>query len=278
MAVKDLPVVWKSNKKAWMTRDLMSEWLHQFNRRMGIQNRKILLFLDNAASHPKNMTLDNIKIVFLPPNTTAVCQPLDQGIIQNFKIHYRAAIVKDLLPNIEASDSVRSLVKTINVLDAVYHTTESWNKVTAETIKNCFGKAGFTKNILDPSSVPEDDIPLSVLATLIRHAPEENFVQMDENIATESNEIDGFIENQNFDCLTDDDECITPEVTEEVVNKITSFKEAVEQIQRLRIFAEEDYIAYEHLKFLEIHYKDEMFKEAQAKLMQKKISDFFHPL
>jgi hypothetical protein len=53
---------------------------------MGREKRKFLLFVDNATSHPKDLKLKNIKIVFLPPNTTSIRQPLDQDIIKNFKI------------------------------------------------------------------------------------------------------------------------------------------------------------------------------------------------
>ncbi|XP_050298576.1 tigger transposable element-derived protein 6-like [Anthonomus grandis grandis] len=41
VAIKDLPASWKSNKKAWMTREIMSEWLLEFDRKMGIQKRTV---------------------------------------------------------------------------------------------------------------------------------------------------------------------------------------------------------------------------------------------
>ncbi|XP_071054691.1 tigger transposable element-derived protein 6-like [Onthophagus taurus] len=34
VAPKDLPAIWKSNKKAWMTRDIMTEWLSNFDKNM----------------------------------------------------------------------------------------------------------------------------------------------------------------------------------------------------------------------------------------------------
>ncbi|XP_066253836.1 tigger transposable element-derived protein 6-like [Euwallacea similis] len=76
-----LPVTWRFNKKAWTTQDIMNEWLLQFDRKMVRQKRKILLFLDNTASHLREVKLQNINLVVLPPNTTSVYQPLDQGII-----------------------------------------------------------------------------------------------------------------------------------------------------------------------------------------------------
>ena len=48
----------------------------------------ILLYIDNCTAHPK-VHLSNIKLIFLPPNTTSQLQPLDAGIIQAVKMIYR---------------------------------------------------------------------------------------------------------------------------------------------------------------------------------------------
>lgn len=49
---------------------------------MGLQNRKILFFLDNATSHPHDLKLKNIKIYILPTNTNACCQPRYSNIAE----------------------------------------------------------------------------------------------------------------------------------------------------------------------------------------------------
>ncbi|XP_066253585.1 tigger transposable element-derived protein 6-like [Euwallacea similis] len=51
--VNNLPVVWKSNRKAWMTSAIMAEWLKDFDRRIGAERRKILLFLKMRVLIPK---------------------------------------------------------------------------------------------------------------------------------------------------------------------------------------------------------------------------------
>ena len=52
IAPKDLPVMWRSNKKALMTSKLFKEWLTLMNRVMKAGNRHVLLLFDNAPSHP----------------------------------------------------------------------------------------------------------------------------------------------------------------------------------------------------------------------------------
>ena len=42
---------------------------------------KALLILDNAPGHSPNLDdlSDNVQVIFLPPNTTCLIQPMDQG-------------------------------------------------------------------------------------------------------------------------------------------------------------------------------------------------------
>ncbi|CAF1338757.1 unnamed protein product, partial [Rotaria magnacalcarata] len=85
-------------------------------------NHRILLFLDNAPVHPPDVQLENIKLKFFPPNTTAKIQPMDQGIIRAFKVYYRRHLVKFCLLD-------------QGVCEAVSETT----------IRNTFKSAGFEK-------------------------------------------------------------------------------------------------------------------------------------
>ena len=86
-----LPVDYYSQKKAWMNGEIMESILTKLNHRLSSSSRSILLFMDNAGCHPEDLKtkFSNIKVCFLPANTTSKLQPLDLGIIQNFKVHYR---------------------------------------------------------------------------------------------------------------------------------------------------------------------------------------------
>lgn len=70
-----------------MTEDIFNRILLSINLIM-INFKKILLLTDNAPSH-KSCKLENVEIPMLPPNATSKVQPLDSGIIQNFKKLYR---------------------------------------------------------------------------------------------------------------------------------------------------------------------------------------------
>ena len=54
-------------------------------------NQNVVLLLDNAPAHDDKLTFGNVKMFFffLLSNTTAHYQPLDAGIIADFKNHYR---------------------------------------------------------------------------------------------------------------------------------------------------------------------------------------------
>ena len=85
---KTLPVWYYRNNSSWMQRSIFQSWIKQVNQQMRNQRRNILLLVDNVSSHhlEEDDMLSNIKLHFLPPNTTAHLQPIDQGIIHSFKV------------------------------------------------------------------------------------------------------------------------------------------------------------------------------------------------
>jgi hypothetical protein len=97
-----LPVIWISNSKACVTATIFEDWFSHHSapevKTYCADNNlpfKALLILDNAPSHPPILQHHhpNTEIVFLPPNTTALLQPMDQGVIT----HSRPIIFVELL-------------------------------------------------------------------------------------------------------------------------------------------------------------------------------------
>ncbi|XP_046667060.1 tigger transposable element-derived protein 4-like [Homalodisca vitripennis] len=99
--VKSLPVDYTANRKAWMNAELFADWLLKLDKQMGKGKRKIILFIDNCSAHNTIPELKWVKVQFLPANTTSKLQPLDQGIIKNFKVLYRTEVVRRFVADIE---------------------------------------------------------------------------------------------------------------------------------------------------------------------------------
>ena len=161
-----------------MTSSIFEEWLTRFNAKMRAQDRRVILLLDNAPSHPTHFQLSNVKLTFLPPNTTSVLQPLDQGIIQNIKMLYRRKLLEHVLRQCDAysSGSYSDIARCIDVHRAVDWLNQAMNGVKAETVQKCFKRCGAypegaSAPVVEEGSShewdQEDDIPLSQLCSRV---------------------------------------------------------------------------------------------------------------
>ncbi|XP_003741333.1 tigger transposable element-derived protein 6-like [Galendromus occidentalis] len=115
-----LGVFWEANPKAWMTGAIFEKWLDKFNARMQSLGGKVLMLVDNAPCpcHIRR-SMSNVHLLFLPPNMTSKLQPLEQGIIQAFKLQYRGLMLRWLLTRMHECESATDLTKKINVLEAL---------------------------------------------------------------------------------------------------------------------------------------------------------------
>ena len=175
--VQHLPCEYRHNTKAWMTSVVFEEWLLCLERRMKAEKRRILLIIDNCSSHncvPRH--LEHVKVLFLPPSTTSILQPLDQGIIHAVKQHYRARVVRRMLCNTALERDIN-----VNILEAMQMFSAAWRALKEEIIANCFRKAGVVyaedditeSEVLDDAETEENwkrlceklDVPTSVNLT-----------------------------------------------------------------------------------------------------------------
>ena len=223
----NLPVQYYNQPKAWMSGNIMHSILQQLNRRLSLEGRQILLLMDNAGCHPDNLTdkYSNIKIVFLPPNTTSVIQPLDLGIIKNFKVHYRRLLLLHVLAKIDEPDisSAHDVTKSVTLLNAIRWVSQAWERVKSDTIKKCFRIAGVLNsdyNVVsrigndneDPFADIDDDSDqdLSQLTRLISQVQTndactvEEFVGVDKDLYTCHDVFDDDNwEEEFFSCISD---------------------------------------------------------------------------
>ncbi len=208
-----------------MASSIFTEWLSKWNKKLVRKNRRILLFLDNTTCHPE-VSLSNIKLVLLPPNTTTHLQPLDQGIIKVFKGFYRKKVIQRLIGLMDNASSATELVKKVNLRDVFYWARESWAEISALSIQKCFTKAGF--NVIEENNEPDEDQNLMFNEFLgddiLDSISVEDFVTFDNSLVT-SEEIADDFEEQMTRRLTQEPETI--EVNSEVSDEDNEPEEVV---------------------------------------------------
>ena len=100
----------------------------------------------------------NIKIVFLPANTTSTLQPLYLGIIQNFKCHYRKFHLRYVVAQIDHCVTASDVVGSVSLLKAIRSVAQAWDMVQSITVFRCFRKAGIlTASMAIPSRADDEE-------------------------------------------------------------------------------------------------------------------------
>ena len=97
-----------------MTTALFNQWLTDVRKEFKAAGRRVFMIMDNCSSHkvlPADdastvtstifdinvIQVDNLWVIMLPPNATALIQPLDQGIIAMVKARYRRWFLRWLI-------------------------------------------------------------------------------------------------------------------------------------------------------------------------------------
>ena len=105
---------------------------------------KILLLLDNASSHKidfESLCL-NIKVVFMPPNTSSVMQPMDQNVIASFKAHYLKRTIKKMIYETDGENkpTVEQFWKQFDILKAIWILDEAWKEISPRLMNAAWKK------------------------------------------------------------------------------------------------------------------------------------------
>ena len=152
MSLNDLPVNYFKPKKNWMGTTIFLKWFHDIFvpkvRKFCMDNDiqyKVLLLLDNAPAHPSSTILQSndgkVIIKILPPNTTSLIQPMDQGILECMKRRYKKSLLHYIVvQNDCSSKSIPEIVKQLNIKDADFWSTQAWDEVSSETLSRGWNK------------------------------------------------------------------------------------------------------------------------------------------
>ena len=70
----------------------LKNWINQCYMMISAKSDRIwCLLMDNCGGHELDVTLPNVRIVYLSPICTAKHQPLDPGVFVTSKIRYRCS-------------------------------------------------------------------------------------------------------------------------------------------------------------------------------------------
>ena len=88
-----------------------------------------------------------LNFFFLPAITTSKLQPLDAGIIKNFKALYRGTLLRHVVSHLDSTQ-----IGASDVLVAIRWIKAAWEQVKPSVIVNCFKHRGAI-----PGDTTEDD-------------------------------------------------------------------------------------------------------------------------
>nr|XP_057925930.1 tigger transposable element-derived protein 1-like [Doryrhamphus excisus] len=150
-----LCVTWKSNGKAWVTSHIFIEWVNEeFGpsvKKYLLENNlplKCLLVMDDAPAHPPGLEdqlleeFNFITVMFLPPNTAPLIQPMDQQVISNFKKLYSKALFQRCFEVTSDTDlTLREFWSNhFNILNCISLIDKAWQGVTSRSMNSAWRK------------------------------------------------------------------------------------------------------------------------------------------
>ena len=144
---------YRNNQRAWMTSEIFMEFLNSLNNKMKGTKCHIILLLDNCPSHP-DIKLSNVKLHFLPENTTSYLQPLDKGIITWLKNFHKRQLMTEIWHAMNECNMVVELAKKVKIYDAIVNVKDGWNQLPVATIMKCFKSCGICNGMFDATPFP----------------------------------------------------------------------------------------------------------------------------
>lgn len=162
-----LPLYYRANRKAWVTDAIFEDWfancfipeVEKYCREKEIPF-KILLTLDNAPGHPAHLNdvHPNVKVMFLPPNTASLVQPMDQGAIANFKAYYlRTTFAQALLAIDSGNVTLHDFWRSYNIHQAILNISKAWEDVSEGCLNRVWKKLcpQFVRSLKEPDEGDE---------------------------------------------------------------------------------------------------------------------------
>ena len=94
-----------------------------------------------------------VEFLFLPPNTTSLIQPMDQGVIATAKAIYKKITFQKAH---ETHETLADFLKDYDVLQAVNNFANAWRQITRKNMRavwNPLLKVNYSRIILTSSNL-----------------------------------------------------------------------------------------------------------------------------
>ena len=131
--------------------NIIEKVFEKLNCIMKLENRNVLLFLDSALVHPENLVgkYSNIKIVFLPENTTSRLQPLDAWIIKNYKVKCRKKLLHHVIARISNDRSAYAIANKLTFSEQSHGQQPLGKKFQKRLLRIVFAKCGIVQQTVE---------------------------------------------------------------------------------------------------------------------------------
>lgn len=162
-----LPCKYYSQKNAWSDTRVFNLWWKDFLAFVRTFTREnVLLLMDNHSSHKDLVDpLGQVTVMEYPPNCTSKHQPMDQGVIQAWKTHYKSMLLSMRVDTMSSALQLREQARArgmkngtkglaeghhAHLLDAAEIGVAAWEKVTQTTIARYVLSSSGVSNYLQP--------------------------------------------------------------------------------------------------------------------------------
>lgn len=133
-----LPCDYTANSKGGVTTQALAKYLKALDTRMAAESRRVLLLAGRLAAQSLDTSgLRHVQLAFFPPGAV---QPLERGVVQQVKGHYRQAMLLKAMAALEGQD--RSGLQ-LGLMEALHFVAAAWQRVEPSDIAACFREAGF---------------------------------------------------------------------------------------------------------------------------------------
>ncbi|XP_012494754.1 PREDICTED: major centromere autoantigen B isoform X1 [Propithecus coquereli] len=133
-----LPCDYTANSKGGVTTQALAKYLKALDTRMAAESRRVLLLAGRLAVQSLDTSgLRHVQLAFFPPGTV---HPLERGVVQQVKGHYRQAMLLKAMTALESQDHSGL---QLGLMEALHFVAAAWQAVEPSDIAACFREAGF---------------------------------------------------------------------------------------------------------------------------------------